>query len=254
MKKITLKPAAALLAILLIASPIITHAASPISDVGSAAVYKGETATDARFGYNKDGENDSSDDRFRMRQHLDYGFTDYYAFRVILAQDKRQGDDLEHQRFGIENRFQVIEKRDYGWDGGFRVRYSQNDGDKSPNEFDIRLLAQVPFGNNWEWRKNALFIHEVGEEAEGGMAIELRNQITRSIPVTHPLIKDARLGLEMFNDLGKSISEYDNQDHQIGPVLKMKFPSGIEAQTGYRAGISPASVDNTFKFFVGKKF
>ncbi len=236
--------------------PTMALAGSPTSNVGSAEVNKGETDVDLRIGFTDDEDSSSNDDRLRLRQHIDHGFTDWYAFRILVSQDKRKGDSLEHAAITLENRFQLIERRDHGWDGGFRILYTHRDGDKTPHEIDVRLLATVPFKEVWQFRTDTILEREVGENAENGLIVEFRNQVTRKFEVDSPYINSMRLGLELFSDIGRlnQQSGYDNQDHEFGPVMKMKLKGNQEVQIGYRAGISGAGSDHSIKLFWDRKF
>lgn len=232
------------------------NAASPVSNVGGTVVDKGVISSEFRFGYTEDDVTSSSNKRFRMRQHIDHGFNDWYAFRLLVAQDKRRNDNLEHQSFTVENRFQLIEARDYGWDGGFRLSYSHSDGDKTPHELEVRLVAETDIAEKWNFRHNTVIEHDVGADSEDGASVELRHRFIRKMDTDIPYVKSWKLGVDMFNDLGRlrDLSGYDNQDHQIGPVASFAFDHGFAIQTTYRAGISSESVDNTFGLFLKKKF
>lgn len=239
----------------LIALPLL--AASPIGNVGTARVDENALYTEWRGGYTWEDAGGSNDKRFRMREHIDYGFNDWYAVRIIASQDKRNAAGIEHGAVTFENRIQLIEQRDYGWDGGIRLIYGHSDGDKTPHEIDVRLMAQVPFGENnkWEFRHNTVIEHDVGENSQNGFALEWRHQVTRSITPPDFLSK-LRVGIELFNDLGRlnALSGYDAQDHQVGPVMKGYVSNGVYFQAGYRAGASDAGVDHLAKLFIGKKF
>lgn len=232
------------------------NAASPIGNVGTSVVNDGEFSIEWRGGYTKDGESRSVDERFQMRQHIDYGFNDWFAIRLVTAQDRRQGDNLEYNGFTWENRFQVVEKRESGWDMGFRVIYGHADGDKTPHELDLRMMWAVPFLERWEWRHNTVVEHDIGENSDAGFALEFRNQATYALEDKPDYVKKLRVGVEMFNDFGntRELNGYRNQDHQFGPVIKASFPNGSYLQTSYRAGISDSAPDHLFKLFVGHKF
>ncbi len=233
------------------------QAASPIGNVGGASVSEGAFSAEWRGGYTWDDVGSSANKRFQMRQHLDYGFNDWYAFRLLTAQDKRGGDNLEHNAFTIENRIQLIERREHGWDGGIRIGYGHSDGDKTPHELDFRLMAQVPFGENekWEFRHNSIFEHDIGENSRHGLALEFRHQITKAVEPPDYL-KSLRLGIGMFNDFGRlrDTAGFNSQDHQIGPVIKGSFDNGVYFQTGYRTALSDDGADHLVKLFIGKKF
>lgn len=227
-----------------------------MSGVSGAGVDKGKASVEWRSGYALDGRDASGDKRFRMRQHLDYGFTDWYALRLVVAQDKRQGDDLEHQAVSLEHRVQFFERENDGWDGGFKLIYSHNDGDKTPHEVAVRFMAGIPVAGGWELRHNTNLSHELGPDSEDGLALEWRHQISREMECRPDGIKKWSLGLELFTDLGRlnALSGYDAQDHQIGPALTATLENGMFFQVGYRAGLSRSSPDHLMKFFVGKTF
>lgn len=239
---------------LLMSTP--SHAASPIGNVGTAKADDGAFSSEIRFGYTLDDDGDTNDGRFRLRQHIDYGVTDWYAVRVVTEQDKRTNGDFDFRGFAIENRFQFFERDRNGWDGGIRVIYGVGASAGQPDEIDIRFIGNVPIGERWEWRHNTVVEHEIGGNADDGLALELRNQLTRGIGDFIPGTQKTRLGVEIFNDFGvlRDDSSFDDQDHQLGPVMKTQFANGVYLQAGYRAGLSDDAPNHLLKLFVGRKF
>lgn len=233
-------------------------AASPVSNVGTAKVNKGDFSIEQRMGYTLDTPDESDHERLRMRQHLDYGFNDWYAVRLITQQDKPYADSLEFRSITIENRIQLFEKDRDGWDGGFRISYNHADGDKTPHGIAVRLLAQSTFGDGWAWRHNSVIDHDVGQDAENGLALELRSQLVKRVyeAQEEAFIESVSVGAEMFNDFGKTneMNGFDSQDHQIGPVASIKLMGGSTIQVGYRYGLSQDAADHLFKLFVGHEF
>ncbi len=232
------------------------HAASPVSNVGTARVDVGKRAIEARTGYTEDDRSTANDNRLQLREHIDMHFTNWYGIRLVTSQDKRDGDNVEHNRVTFENWFQLIEERDYGWDGGFRVIYGHSDGDKTPHKLDVRLMAQGPVWQDWQWRHNSIFTHEIGENSKSGVSFEWRHQLTKKIIFMPDIFASFRLGAELFNDFSKlnQLSGYANQDHQFGPVIKASFHNGLYLQTGYRTGISRQAADHSIKLFIGTSF
>ena len=232
------------------------HAGSPIGNAGTAVANEGEFSYELRMGYLFDEENPGEDNRFRMRQHIDYGFTDWYAVRIVAEQDRRDGDSLDFTGLAIENRFQIFEKRKHGWDGGVRFIYIFGTSPGEPDEVDTRLIANVPIGDNWAFRHNTIIEHEVGDNAADGFLLELRTQLMRDLPFKPSGFEKISLGAEMFSDFGEleRAGAFDDQNHQIGPVMKANFRGGAYLQFGYRAGISDDAPDHLLKLFIGKKF
>lgn len=236
--------------------PCITFAASPVGNVGTSVVDKGAFSIEQRMGYSLDNESASDNQRFQMRQHIDYGFNDWYGVRLVVSQDNRNGDSFEHGAITFENRIQLFERDEHGFDGGVRFIYGHRDGDKTPHEIDVRVMAQVPIGEKWEFRHNTVLERDIGENSVSGVALEFRNQITRKFAIGVPMIKKFQAGIEMFNDFGRlnQLSGYSDQDHQIGPIVKASLTNGSYLQTGYRLGASHGGTDHNFKLFVGHKF
>ncbi len=245
----------ALAGMVLCLGSVAAWASSPISHVGGATVTKGASSVEFRIGYSEDEPGFSANKRLRIRQHYDYGFTDRYAFRLITAQDKRKGDNLEHQAITMEHRFHLIAREQHGFDGGIRLVYTHSDGDKTPHELEVRFLAQGTIGEKWKWRHNTMMEHDVGPNADDGILLEFRNQVMYRL--TPPAaLKSFEIGVDMFNDFGRlnDLSGYSNQDHQIGPGIKGSFHNGVFFAAGYRTGISSSGADHLVKFALGRKF
>ncbi len=158
-------------------------AASPIGNVGSASVNAGEFATEQRVGFLRDDKSRSKDQRFQMRQHFDYGVNDWYALRFNIAQDRLNGENLDISSYAVENRFQLIEARDHGFDAGFRFSYVHRSDDSSPDEIDVRLVATgyLDKQKQWAWRHNTVMEHDIGSNSRGGLLFEWRHQLVREI-------------------------------------------------------------------------
>lgn len=246
-------PAACLLAFGMMSS---AYAGSPIGNAGTAVADKGAFSFEQRMGYQFDEDNPREDGRFRMRQHVDYGFTDWYAVRIVAEQDKRDDESLDFTGLTIENRFQFFEKRNHGWDGGVRLIYIFGASPGEPDEVDVRLIANVPVGEDWSFRHNTILEHEIGDNAADGVLMELRTQMVRDFQLEEGFVSKVSLGVEMFSDLGElnNVGSFDDQNHQIGPVMKANFGKGAYLQFGYRAGLSDDAPDHLLKLFLGKKF
>jgi hypothetical protein len=156
-----------------------------------------------------------------------------------------------------ENRFQLIERRDHGWDGGLRLNFGARDGDKTPHEIDFRLVAQVPFGEDgkWEFRHNAIMEHDIGANSRNGMTLELRNRITRAVASPAPF-ESMRLGGEIFTNFDRlrDLQGFDSIDHHLGIMAKARHKNGLHFQLGYRTGFVNDEIDHALRFFVGRRF
>lgn len=222
-------------------------AANSGSSVGSPNVKAGATAVEWRLGFGEDDEDAGQDQRVRTRVHIDHGFTDTYAARLVYNMDRRKGDNLEYSGLSLQNRFYLMRAEDYGFDAGLRINYTLADGDKKPDTLSVRFYQLVPM-DKWELRFNQVFDHEVGEDREKGLQAEWRTQLTYGVS------ESVRMGLDAFHTFGnlEEQSGYSNQEHAIGPVVKAKFGSGISMEAAYRLGISDAAPDQTVTFLLSK--
>ncbi len=237
---------------LLMILPFSAYSASPTSFVSGPSVSSGVTSFEVRAGYSWDDESASLDERFQLREHIDHGFNDLYAMRIIAAQDDRQNDDLDQDAFTLENRFQIFNSKDHGWDGGFRLSYSANHG--RADSVGLKLIGQKKWTNDITSRHNLNFGHQVGGGSADGISFGLSHQIMHKTDISW--LKKSSAGIEMFNDFGnlRTQSGYSNQDHQMGPVFKGSFDNGLSFETGYRTGISRASRDHLVKLGIAKSF
>lgn len=232
---------------------IATQASSPVSNVSSPVIKAGEASIEWRAGtVRDDGRNNH---RLWAHTQLDYAPADSYALRLSIAQNKLRNDNIEHANIALFNRFQLIRREDHGWDGGVWLTYRQNDGDKSPNELELRTLASATV-EGVQWTHNSTFSYDAGPDSRKGLAYEMANQWMTASPYQPSWITKADVGIELFDDVGKlrDLDGFDAQDHQLGPVLKADIADGWYAQTGYRRGLSANAPNHTFKLFVGTKF
>lgn len=216
-------------------------------NVGTSVVTKGKASFEARLSYDDD-ERTSRDNRLDTRVHYDYGVTDSYAVRIVATQRKNGGDNLEHSDLRFENRFQLFEAEKDGWDGGFRLEYVAEDGANGADQARLRLTAATQV-EDWYYRTNLFFKHDVGAEAIDGLGTELRWQALKQV-------EKVKIGIEGFHNVGKlnKTEGWETQSHQIGLVMKAKVNDDISIQTGYQHGISRAAPDHSVKLFVVQKF
>lgn len=226
------------------------NAQSLTASVGSADVSAGESAVEVRTGLNDNGD-------AAARVHYEHAFLDWYKFRVIGSFSQPDGEDWNFRALTFENWLQWAEEADdkTGFNGGFRLAYAFADGG-GPDEAQARLNLTDKFADGWEWRANLIGRVETGGGSEGGVNLETRVQLTRALDFAAFDSQDWRLGTELFSEFGNSrdVLSFDEQAHQIGPVLKVSWDNGVFLQTGVRVGLTDGSDDSMFKVFIGREF
>lgn len=211
-------------------------------NVSSPVVDAGKWSAEIRSGWQRF----ATENRFRLRQHLDYGFNDALALRVISQQRYRSQVGTQYAETGLELRWQWLELQDSGWAAGMRLGYDVTEAAIGADELKWRLLGL------WkeeavEYRLNLDVGHEVGPGSESGLQFGTRMQ------AIYAWEKGIRTGLELFSDYGNlsAQSGWDAQRHQLGPVAKFAVLDGINLQLGFLAGLTDASPDSEVKFILG---
>lgn len=219
------------------------HAAASTSTVGGAVVHKHRHTAEYRIGKNNEG-------RLRTRLHYDYGFTDFYAGRITFSMDRRKGGNLEAEAVGFDNRFHLLRSADHGFDLSARIALNLRDGNKKPDRLSFRLDERFRPGT-WEIRLNQIFTREIGQEQRHGIAFEFRSQITHGIGTG-----GMRIGLESFNNFGKlnRNSNWSDQDHTAGVLIKNGFGDGYFFDLGTRTSLSRAAPDHSLRFSIGRNW
>lgn len=225
-------------------------AQSLTGNVGSAGISDGERALEARIGVDEEGNAGA-------RIHYDYSFTGWYQLRLIGSFSQPDGGDWDYSAFTVENWFQWSEEAsdNSGFNGGLRFAYGFAD-DGGPDEAEVRLTATDKFAGPWEWRANLIGEIEAGDGSEGGVELELRSQVSRAVEMTALGTDDWRFGVELFSELGntRDIPGFDDQAHQVGPVVKIGWANGVYLQSAIRAGITDGADDSMAKLFIGREF
>jgi hypothetical protein len=226
------------------------NAQSLTGNVGSAAITQGERAVESRVGFDNQGN-------AAFRLQFEYAITDWYQLRVIGAFSRPDDEGWNYTATTLENWFQWREEAedDSGFNGGVRIAYTFNDDD-GPDEVALRLTLTDKFADGWEWRANLIGEIETGNGSADGVFLQTRAQVSRSLSLSVFGSSELRLGVELFSEYGNSedIPAFDEQAHQLGPVLKAEWDNGVYIQTGARFGLTDASDDSSFRLSVGREF
>ena len=227
----------------------IANAQSLAGNVGSAGVTDGERGVEFRIGIDDDGNSGS-------RIHYDHSFTGWYQLRTIASFSRPDSSQMDFSSLTLENWFQWSEEKkdNSGFHGGIRFAYGISDG--GPDEAEVRLTLTDKFADGWEWRTNLIGELEAGDGSVGGVELEARAQLSKSLGFK-PLNSDSfRLGIETFSEFGNSrdIPDLEQQAHQIGPVIKMSWDNGAYIQSAVRFGVTDGADDAMAKFFIGREF
>jgi hypothetical protein len=243
-------PAARLAAVAVLAVAPVAAAQSLTGNVGSAGIAEGDRALEVRAGVADTGDAAS-------RVHYDHAFTDWYQLRTVAAFSRPDAGEWKFSALAFENWFQWSEEAadQSGFNGGLRLAYAFVDGG-GPDGAEVRLTLTDKFAGRWEWRANVIGGFETGTGSAGGADLGTRFQLTRGLDGRAFGSEKWRLGAELFSEYGdtRDLAAFEDQAHQLGPVVKAEWKNGIYLQSAVRFGLTDGSDDAMFKVFVGREF
>ena len=214
--------------------------------VFSPEVDAGERAAEYRGSYVP--EDGASPDVYTHRLHYQHAFDDQWRARLIALQRSVDGGSFDYRYTRLELQWQYLEDQSAGWDAA--LRFEAQLGDGTPDRLRLAWTGKVDVGAGWQLRANALIGRQFGDGAASGLQMETRAQATYAIG------NGVRLGLEMFNGLNTTADtgSFDDQEHQLGPILKAKLGRSWSINASYLAGISDAADDGDWRLIIARDF
>lgn len=219
------------------------------SSVSNADVKEGDRSVEYRAAFAP--AHDGRESVFAHRLHYQHSFSDSWRARVIVSQKKRGDGDLDFRSVTLDARWQFLEDEEAGWDSAFNFDVVIPDAGDGPGRARIGWLAKVEPGDGpWELRSNLYAGREYGDRARDGLTLETRFEATRSFG------DGFRLGAQMFNNYNTTahIGGFNDQRHQLGPVVKGKFARRLKYEAGVLFGLSERAPDADLRFFVSYGF
>ncbi|MDJ0917013.1 MAG: transporter [Woeseiaceae bacterium] len=229
-------------ALLATSSPVLANTGT----VFSPDVKAGEMALEFRSSLVP--EDGSSPDVLSPRLHFQYGFSDAWRARIIGVQRSVDGGSFDYRYTRVELQWQYREDDDGGHDAA--LRFEAQLGSGTPDRLRIGWTGKKDINDRWQLRANALVGRQFGDGAASGLSLETRFEATTRLSA------NSRLGLEMFNDLNttEDLGGFDDQEHQLGPILKARFGDGWGFNTSYLVGVSDAADDGNWRLLISKNF
>jgi len=220
----------------LIASP--AALAQTTGTVFGPSVNAGDRAVEYRLGVEWNESGDAPD--LAHRFHIQHSFTDALRWRLIASWSDRTGRDLEFDHVQGELLWQIIETTPRGYASALRFEARISGGDDTPHEIGVNWTHQWRLNEDWRLRALVLVDRDVGPDAEDDWIVETRASLSRRLG------QDYRITLESFNEFGgvnAGFGAFDDQSHQLGPVLSGSFSPTVDWSAGVLFGLSEASPD-----------
>lgn len=225
--------------------------ASPYNAEASKKVYSpyveaGELEFELRSGYKVDDDEDVSGAE-KHKLAVGYGVNDRWFTEIYAIIEKEGAEGSEYDLSDIEwaNRFQLTEQGQYFVDVGLYVAYEAGLHSDSTDKIETQLLLAKDLGKFTNYA-NIELKRQVGENANNDTNLELKWS-TR-----YRLNEMFMPGFEIYSELGALGEEtgFEEQEHQIGPVIYGKLPHNLAYEIGYLFGASSAAPDGEAKLIL----
>ncbi|MCR9259788.1 MAG: transporter [Pseudomonadaceae bacterium] len=182
------------------------------------------------------------EDVFSHRLHYQHALNDQSRLRLIGLQSDN-GGDLEFRYMRVEYQYQYLEDEDAGWDSALRFELQIAEGDDLPHRFRVAWTGKVDVTDRWQLRANLITGREFHSGADSGLSVETRWQATYAVG------GGTRFGIEAFNDLNTTddFGGFNEQEHQAGPIVKMRLGRGWSLDFSYLFGLSDDAPDENLR-------
>lgn len=237
----------------LVAAALLAGVMLPVSPafanktVDSPYVEKGVGYAEWAGGYDVD-EDDDIDGHWVQDANFGYGITDFWNFEIGGSFDHDGADDgnTRFDTLTIDNRFELTQPGEYWVDFGVSVAYGKINGD-GPDGLEGKLLFAKSIGK-FSNLANIVIGREVGEDSNDDMTYGF------AWGTAYELNDNLALGLEWYSDFADFDGDFDEQEHQLGPVLYGSFGDNLGFEFGVLGGVSEAAPDAQLKAIINYSY
>ena len=180
---------------------------------------------------------------FAQRVHYHQAVSDSLRWRALASWADPVGGDVELDHVQAELLWQIIERTPSGYSSGLRFDARVAEGDDVPHEIGVNWANQWVFDGGWRVRALLLLDRDVGPRANDDWIVETRASLYRSLD------NGLSVGLESFNAFGgidAGFGGFDDQAHQIGPVVSGDLTDRVEWSAGVLFGLSDGADEQDF--------
>ncbi len=212
--------------------------------VFSPVVNEGENTVDYRFGYQPDGNASA------QRVQYKYGITDRLRLGGIVQFNQNDLESFAFQFVRFEAMCQMLDEESLGIASAIRVILEVPGREDAPYRTGAAWSGQWDLDEDWQARGNVMVNFDFGEYRTPGVLIGGRAQISRRITRRVSVAFDYFGGNNDFASLGN----FDENLHQVGPMLVIKPAERWKLSAGVLFGVSNASPAASYRLDLQFRF
>lgn len=136
------------------------------------------------------------------------------------------------------------------WSLALRLDYRLTEGDDGADQVGFNWTTQRKIGERLQFTGVVLGNVQHGSLRADGVGFEARASLNYDVG------NGLKLGVESFNIYGRTgnFGGFDDQNHQLGPVLTQKLTGGSSLLLGALFGISDAAEDVDLRLWLTHSF
>ena len=187
------------------------------------------------------------DDDFAQRLHYEQSFNDDLMWRVVIGTSKTEDSDVDFDSVRGELFWQLSEDGK-AYQTGVRFDLVLRDNDKT-DSFGMNWMNQFKLDDNWSVRGLLLTSIDFGDQRRDGVFLQTRGQLNRTLQ------SNRSIGIELYSSYGSTndFADFEEQNHQIGPYVRVPITNGWTLTGNVLAGITEASPDTTLRIWINRR-
>ncbi|MBI1340281.1 hypothetical protein GC169_08755 [bacterium] len=229
------------LAFAVVSSPVAS--AQTLASAFSPIVTPGERTWQMRTAFTVAG--DGREDRAAFRFNYDHALNTRRRLRGQVVATDRGPNGMEFSFFQAELLWEVTPETNRFWRSAVRFDARIADG-PDPEQLGFNWTNQFNLGDGWRARASLLNSVQLGDQARDGVFLQTRASLVKQRA-------DGWLyGVEAFNLYGSTsaLAGFNDQTHQIGPVVGGRFNKQWSWYSGVLAGVSDRAPDADIRFWL----
>ncbi len=218
--------------------------AQDVNGAPNPDVNAGDRTLSLRLAYSPPADGDP----FAFAEQVAYqmSLSEAWSVRVSVQHGTRDGSDFSFRAAQIDAQFQFAEDQDVGWDGSLLMVVRAPDQGDGPGRAGGAFAAKVLLDARWELRGVVFASGEFGLNARNGMTLGTRMEATRDIGAK---VRVGALLVDGFNTTAR-FGTFNEQNHQLGVVVKGFLTNAVSYNAGALFGVSEAAPAAELRLFL----
>lgn len=213
-----------------------------VSKVSSPQVNKDALEIEGRYGFDQDGD-PAKDDVQNYNLSANYGFTERVRGEFKTSFSNPPDENFDFTGWDALLRWQFF-KPDEAWlSSALDVDYEFTENSDDPDALQLRVLVRKNFPE-FNHTANLGVKQQIGNNSDSSpVVISAWQSVYKYSPEVMP-------GFEFFGNNSDGITDFEENQYQLGPILTGTVLDAVKYDVGYLFGLTSASTEGEFKLIL----